>query len=91
MSDNRTIYAFDLGAASMLVYTADEVTAFREAKEHRRSILAQTGAPIPEETTVYRVPLRPIPTEAIIRVMNEEGEVFEELVVAREPIGTVGD
>lgn len=70
-------------------YEATEQAAYRAAKEHRASILADLANILPPPTPIYKVLLRPVAVDAIVTALNGHEMKTLDLIQTVEPIGYV--
>jgi hypothetical protein len=70
-------------------YEAAEQAAYRAAKEHRASILADLANILPLPTPIYKVPLRPMAVDTIVTALNGQELKTLDLIQTVEPIGSV--
>lgn len=80
-----TIHSFSLGAGPITGYQA----AYRAAKEHRASVLADLANILPPPTPIYKVLLRPVAVDAIVTALNGHEMKRLDLIQTVEPIGYV--
>jgi hypothetical protein len=70
-------------------YEATEQVAYRAAKEHRASILADLANILPLPTPIYKGLLRPMAVDAIVTALNGQAMKTLDLIQTVEPIGYV--
>lgn len=85
-----TVYSFPLGTGPAMGYEAGEEAAYKAARQHRATVLADpTTSVLPTRTPINRVVLRPVSVEVVVAILNEHEIGLLDLIETTELIGYV--